>query len=90
MYILANKKHWTLYVGVTSDLIKRIYEHKEKVVDGFTKKYDIWLLVYFEAHSSIEEAIKREKLLKRWKRDWKIRLIEDNNPDWNDLYEDLF
>ncbi len=89
VYILANKKHGTLYVWVTSNLIKRIYEHKEKVVDWFTKEYDIWSLVYFEAHSSIEEAIKKEKLLKKWKRDWKIKLIEDNNPDWRDLYEDL-
>jgi putative endonuclease len=75
---------------VTTNLIKRIYEHKEKMLDGFTKKYNIGLLVYYEIHFSIEEAIRREKLLKRWKREWKIKLIEDNNPDWKDLYEVLF
>ncbi|OEU73645.1 MAG: hypothetical protein BA864_11405 [Desulfuromonadales bacterium C00003093] len=87
--ILANQKNGILYVGVTSDLIKRIYEHKNDFVEGFTRKYTIHNLVYFEATESIESAIMRGKQLKKWNRAWKINLIEKNNPGWNDLYPDL-
>ena len=89
VYILANQKNGTLYIGVTSDLIKRIYEHKNNFIEGFTRKYTIHNLVYFEATESIESAIMREKQLKKWNRAWKINLIEKNNPGWNDLYPDL-
>jgi putative endonuclease len=89
IYILASKKNGTIYVGVTSDLIKRIYEHKNDLVKGFTQKYIIHNLVYFEATESIESAIIREKQLKKWNRDWKINLIEKSNPAWKDLYPDL-
>ena len=76
VYILASKKNGTLYIGVTNDLIRRVYEHKEGIIEGFTKKYNIKNLVYYEIHTDINEAIKREKALKKWKRDWKIELIE--------------
>ena len=89
VYILASKKNGTLYIGVTNDLIRRVYEHKEGIMVGFTKKYNIKLLVYFEVHNDINEAIKREKALKKWYRKWKIELIEKNNPEWKDLYEEL-
>lgn len=89
MYILASKKNGTLYVGVTSNLIKRIYEHKENLADGFTKKYNIHNLVYYETVDNWEVAITREKQIKEWKRDWKIKLIENKNPDWIDLYKEL-
>jgi putative endonuclease len=75
---------------VTSDLIKRVYEHKNKLVDGFTRKYGVHRLVWYETHEKAESAIGREKQLKKWKRRWKLELIEEKNPDWNDLYEDLF
>lgn len=86
VYIMASKKNGTLYVGVTANIMKRIFEHKEGVMDGFTKKYHIKKLVYFEETSSIQSAILREKQLKKWKREWKIELIEKDNPDWDDLY----
>jgi putative endonuclease len=89
VYILASAKHGTLYIGVASDLIRRVYEHKTKVVLGFTKKYDVAKLVYFEIFDDPLSAIEREKQLKKWRRDWKIRLIEDANPNWDDLYEGL-
>ncbi|HKK01760.1 MAG TPA: GIY-YIG nuclease family protein [Desulfuromonadales bacterium] len=89
IYILASKKNGTLYVGVTSDLIKRIYEHKNDLVEGFTQRYTIHNLVYFETTESIESAIMREKQLKKWNRARKINLIEKINPAWNDLYPDL-
>ena len=89
VYILASKKNGSLYVGVTSNLIKRIGEHKSNVVPGFTQKYNIHNLVYFESGDDINGAIEREKQLKRWKRDWKIKLIEKENPDWKDLYGEL-
>lgn len=89
VYILASRKDGALYIGVTSDLIKRIYEHKEELAEGHTKKYNIKRLVYFEIHDEIEQAILREKQMKAWKRDWKIELIEQNNPEWKDLYEDI-
>ncbi len=86
IYILFNKKNGTLYVGVTSDLIKRIYEHKNKMIDGFTKKYAIDKLGYYEIYEDIESAIQREKQIKSGSRKKKIELIETMNPDWNDLY----
>lgn len=89
VYILASQRSGTLYTGVTSDLLKRLYERKEKLVEGFTKKYGVDQLVYFERHESAEEAIKREKQIKEWKRAWKISLIEKDNPDWRDLYSDI-
>ena len=89
IYIMTNKKDGTLYIGVTSNLIKRVYEHKNSFVDSFTKKYNLKSLVYYEIFESIEEAIKREKQLKNWKREWKIELIEKMNVEWVDLYDEL-
>ncbi len=89
VYILASKPHGTLYVGVTNDLIRRVWEHREKLVKGFTKQYDIARLVYFEQTDSIESAITREKQLKNWHRPWKINLIEQQNPEWRDLYAEI-
>ena len=86
---MSNRKNGTLYIGVTSDIVKRVFEHKEKLVDGFTKKYALDTLVYYELFDSIEEAIKREKQLKKWNRAWKIELIEKFNPTWKDLYKDI-
>ena len=89
VYILCSRKYGTLYIGVTSDLCKRIYEHKNDLVNGFTKKYGIHCLVYFEESVSITEAILREKQLKKWNRQWKINLIEKANQDWLDLYNGI-
>jgi len=89
VYLLANKRNGTLYVGVTSDLIKRVYEHKNNLGSGFTQKYDVHSLVYFEVADDIHSAIRREKQIKKWNRAWKIELIEKNNPEWKDLYFDL-
>ena len=89
VYILASKRNGTLYVGVTSDLKKRIYEHREKMVDGFTKEHNIKKLVYFESTTDVRCAITREKQLKKWNREWKIRQIEEMNPNWEDLYKQL-
>ena len=89
VYILASQRNGTLYIGVTSNLIKRVYEHKNNLVGGFTQKYDVHRLVYFETTDDINNAIRREKQIKKWNRDWKIELIEKNNPDWRDLYFDL-
>jgi len=89
VYILSSQKNGTLYIGVTNNLVKRIWEHKNKKVDGFTKKYEIHHLVYFEQHNNPESAIQREKQIKKWNRLWKIRLIEEKNPKWNDLYQDI-
>ena len=86
VYLLASKKHGTLYLGVTNDLVRRVYEHRTKAVPGFTTRYGIGKLVWFEIHDTAEAAITREKELKKWRRDWKIRLIEENNPEWADLY----
>lgn len=86
VYILASDRNGTLYVGVTSDLIQRIHQHKSKFVPSFTEKYDVDKLVWFEGCDSIEGAIVREKQIKKWKREWKINLIEERNPYWNDLY----
>ena len=87
VYILASKRNGTLYIGVTSDLIKRIWEHKNKFVEGFTKQYHVDKLVYFEQFRDPENAIKREKRLKKYTRKWKLDLIEKMNPEWDDLYE---
>lgn len=88
-YILASKQNGTLYIGVTSDLIKRIYQHKSNFVEGFTEKHHVHHLVWYEIHESAESAITREKQIKKWKRKWKLRLIESANPDWEDLYSNL-
>ena len=89
IYIMSNKSNTTIYIGVTSDLIKRVYEHKNKLIDGFTKKYNIDKLVYYEIYDDINEAIKREKQLKTFKREWKNQLIEENNKNWDDLYDKI-
>jgi putative endonuclease len=89
VYLLASKPYGTLYVGITSDLLRRISEHKNKLVPGFTNKYGVDRLVWYEVHEDREAAIRREKQIKEWKRDWKIELIEHENPHWLDLYRDL-
>ena len=88
-YILASQRNGTLYVGVTSDLIKRVWEHRTSVVPGFSRQYNVYNLVWYELHESMVCAIAREKALKKWNRKWKLKLIETFNPDWQDLYEDL-
>ncbi len=85
VYILCSDKLGTLYIGLTSNLQKRIWEHKSKAIEGFTKKYNVHKLVYFEEYDNFEAAVKREKNMKAWKRDWKIKLIDQHNPDWSDL-----
>ncbi|MBI5682783.1 MAG: GIY-YIG nuclease family protein [Deltaproteobacteria bacterium] len=89
VYILASQRNGTLYIGITSDLIKRVWEHKNKFVDGFTKEYNVNKLVYYEQYNDPENAIKREKRLKKYNRKWKLNLIEEVNPDWKDLYEEI-
>ena len=89
VYILASQRNGTLYVGVTNDLVRRIYEHREKLIEGFTSQYNVTRLVWFDQTASIEEAIAHEKRLKRWQREWKIALIEKTNPNWDDLYESI-
>ncbi|MGC9029275.1 MAG: GIY-YIG nuclease family protein [Desulfomonilaceae bacterium] len=89
VYILASRKNGTLYVGVTSDLERRMYEHKQSLVPGFTQKYGVKDLVYFETTESVEAALQREKQLKKWNRQWKIELIEKGNPEWKDLAADM-
>ena len=89
VYILASKKHGTLYIGVTNNLIKRVFEHKNDLVEGFTKKYGVHQLVYFEQTGNINSAITKEKQIKKWRRQWKIELIEEKNPEWKDLLVDL-
>lgn len=89
VYMLASKKNGTLYVGVTSDLPKRVWEHKNGVVEGFTEKYGVHNLVWYEPHVTAESALHREKRLKKYKREAKIKLIADTNPEWNDLYEEI-
>jgi len=89
VYILASQKNGTLYVGVTSNLTKRVYEHKHNFIDGFTKKYNVHDLVYYEHYCGVEEAILREKQIKKWNRKWKLRLIEEKNPAWSDLYNEI-
>lgn len=78
-----------MYIGVTNNLIKRVYDHKQNIVEGFTKQYNVHNLVYFEIHEDVSEAILREKQMKKWNRQWKINLIENNNPEWNDLYNEI-
>jgi putative endonuclease len=89
VYILASKRNGTLYIGVTSDLAKRIWEHRNGMVEGFTKRYSVHHLVWYELHESMGSAIQREKRLKDWKRAWKLELIERTNPDWQDLYQTI-
>jgi putative endonuclease len=89
VYILASQRNGTLYIGVTSDLVQRVWQHKNDLVEGFTKKYAVHALVYFELHDDMENAILREKRLKKWNRAWKLRLIEEKNPEWNDLYPSI-
>jgi putative endonuclease len=86
VYLLASRRHGTLYLRVTNDLVQRVHEHKTKVVPGFTAKYSVDRLVWFEAYDDPATAITREKALKKWRRDWKIRLIEEQNPEWRDLF----
>ena len=89
VYIVSKHRHGALYTGVTSDLARRVWEHRTGAVAGFTKRYGLKVLVWYEPHGTMEGAIRREKQIKAWKRDWKIRLIERMNPTWRDLYEDL-
>jgi len=89
VYIMSNHKDGTLYIGVTSDLPARVFEHKNELIEGFTKKYHLHNLVYYEVYEDAYSAIAREKQLKKWKRDWKIKLIEKMNPQWQDLYSDI-
>jgi putative endonuclease len=89
VYLLASRRHGTLYLGVTNDLVRRVQEHKSRDIPGFSARYGVDRLVWFETHDDPTEAISREKELKKWRRDWKIRLIEDQNPDWRDLYPAL-
>jgi putative endonuclease len=89
VYLLASKQNGTLYTGVTSGLVKRVWEHKNNLVESFTRKYGVHTLVWYEVHETMETAIQREKAIKNWKREWKIKVIEEMNPEWRDLYPDL-
>jgi len=89
VYILASKRNGTLYTGVTSDLARRVYEHKQDIAEGFSNKYKVHLLVWYEVHETSVSAIRREKQIKDWKRDWKLELIDKANPLWSDLYDTL-
>ena len=89
VYILTNRSNGTLYIGVTSNLVQRVWRHKHDLVEGFTKRYGIRRLVWYEVHGSMESAIGREKALKKWNRAWKIALIEEGNPMWADLYDEI-
>ncbi len=89
VYILASRRNGTLYIGVTSNLVKRAWQHRESQTDGFTKKYGLHQLVYFELHADMYTAITREKQLKKWRRTWKLALIEKTNPEWKDLWEEI-
>ena len=89
VYILSSKRNGTLYIGVTNNLAKRVYEHKTNIVDGFTKKYNVHILVYYEIYGNIQDAIVREKQMKKWRRQWKINLIEKSNQQWNDLFDQI-
>ena len=90
VYILASRPRGTLYVGVTSNLIQRVWQHRSHVCEGFTKRYGVTRLLWYEQHESMEEAIRREKAIKKWNRQWKLQLVEARNPEWTDLYESLF
>ena len=87
--MLASKRNGTLYVGVTSDLVQRVWQHKEGLVEGFTKRYGVHMLVWYEVHETMEGAVMREKAIKKWNRAWKARLIEEGNPTWRDLYGEV-
>ena len=89
VYIIASRRNGTLYTGVTSNLVQRIWQHKNNVADGFTKRYGVHLLVWFEVHATMDSAISREKTIKTWRRSWKLELIESVNPQWMDLYEEI-
>ena len=89
VYILASERNGTTYTGVTSNLVQRVWQHKSDLADGFTKKYSVHLLVWYELHESMESAIRREKAIKEWQRGWKLSLIETTNPQWRDLYEEI-
>ena len=89
VYMLASSRNGTFYVGVTSDLIARIWQHREHMVDGFTKRYEVTKLVWHELHATMDSAIQREKRIKKWNRDWKLRLIDEMNPSWRDLWPDI-
>lgn len=89
VYMMASKRNGTLYTGMTSDLIKRIYEHRNGIVEGFTKRYGVKMLVWYETTNDVIAAIAREKNIQAWKRKWKLELIEKNNPEWNDLWEEI-
>jgi len=89
VYILASKKNGTLYIGVTGDLVKRVYEHKQNDIEGFTEQYNVHNLVYYEIYKDVNEAILREKQMKKWNRQWNINLIVKNNPQWVDLYKEI-
>jgi putative endonuclease len=89
VYILASKRNGTLYVGVTSDLVKRVWEHRKGLIEGFTKKYGVHMLVWYESHETMESAIQREKSIKKWNRAWKLTHIERSNPCWKDLFDEL-
>jgi len=89
VYILASQRNGTLYIGVTSDLVKRVWQHKNDVFEGFTKEYGVHMLVWFELHEDMESGIIREKRLKKWNREWKLRMIEEMNPEWKDLYDSI-
>ena len=89
VYLLATGKRGTLYIGVTSNLVARTWQHREHLVDGFTKRYDVTMLAWYELHGTMESAILREKQLKKWNREWKLRLVQESNPEWRDLWEDI-
>ena len=89
VYILASKRNGTLYVGVTTNLVKRVWEHKNDLVEGFTNRYGVHVLAWYEVHETLSSAIAREKAIKEWQRKWKLQLIEQTNPQWRDLYSDL-
>jgi len=90
VYIMASRKDGPIYIGITSDLVRRVYQHKNEVYEGFTKRYNIKRLVYVEEYNNFDEAVTREKQLKKWNRAWKIELIEKDNKEWKDLYDELF
>ncbi|MYA96508.1 MAG: GIY-YIG nuclease family protein [Nitrospinae bacterium] len=89
VYILANERRGTLYIGVTSDLVRRVWQHRSGTAKSFTKRYGVHALVWYESHETMESAIAREKSIKNWRRAWKLELIEEGNPEWRDLYEDI-
>jgi len=89
VYLLASQSNGTLYIGVTSDLVRRIWQHREGLIDGFTKQHQVKMLVWYEQHATMESAISKEKAMKKWRRQWKLSAIEKNNPGWNDLWDEI-